>query len=248
MVNTDKKESFVFYRSFFDAIEEMPKKYQLAIYRAIAEYALDNKEPTLCGASSALWKSFRPQIDSSAKRYMNAKKGAKDGQKGAEYGRLGGRPKKTQEGEKKPPLRGIGENPLLSENQNPLNVNDNDNVNVNVNVNVDADANDNDNAPQDGAVSQSGSTPTYQDIMKECREQGYRVSIASKFFMFYDKSQWKTKEGEPVRDWQKMLRIWNDNEREDDSSQKRKRKNSFDFSDQRSYSNDELEAALLERG
>ena len=230
MANTDKKESFVFYRSFYDAIEEMPKKHQLDIYKAIACYALDNKEPTFSGVVSALWKSFRPQLDTSARRYKLARE---NGEKGAKYGVKGGRPRKkeSEKSDDKKPLKGISEK--------PLNVNDN----VNVNVNDNANANDNGSASQ--ASASAFIAPTFQEVMDECRKGGYKASIASKFFMFYDRSHWRTKEGEPVRDWRALLRIWDANEAE---PKKQKSKNAFNNFDQRTYNEEDLEAQLVYLG
>lgn len=39
------RDSFVFYRSFFEAIKRMPPDVQTEVYPAIVEYALDGKEP-----------------------------------------------------------------------------------------------------------------------------------------------------------------------------------------------------------
>lgn len=228
---SEDKNSFVFFRSFHEAIKEMPKKHQLAIYQAIVEYALDNREPSLSGPASALWKSFRPQIDSSAKRYANAKKGAK-------YGKLGGRPKKNTEEEK--PLKGY-------EGKTP-------NVDVYVDVNDDVDVDVDANASgSDEAASQSGTTPkpSFKEVADEVAAKGFRVS-SSKFFEHYEKNGWKTNEGEPIRDWKKMLAVWDMKERfgvsPESSGKSKPKKNAFNSFDQREYSNDDLEARYLSKG
>lgn len=228
-----KRDSFVFYRSFYEAIQDIPKKHQVAIYSAIFSYAFDGEEPTLCGVSNAIWKAIRPQLDASAKRYDNAKKGA-------EYGKLGGRPKKTDENKK--PLKGY-------ENKTPnVNVNVNDNVNVNVNANANSNA-----SGSDKAASQSGTTPkpSFKEVADEVAAKGFRVS-SSKFFEHYEKNGWKTNEGEPVRDWKKMLAVWDMKERfgvsPESSGKSKPKKNAFNSFDQREYSNDDLEARYLSKG
>lgn len=233
---SDTKDSFVFFRSFHEAIQEMPKKHQLAIYRAIVEYALDNREPSLSGPANALWKSFRPQIDAAAKRYASAKENGKYGKMGAEYGKMGGRPKKE-----KTPLRGIDKNPL----------NDNANVDVNENDNVDV------NADVKGGSGSAGSAesehPSFKEVCDEVHAQGYTVS-AMKFFEYYEKNGWKTTEGEPIRNWKTMLKVWNIKERGETPAQvaanppKKRSKNSFNNFEQREYTEEELEAQLLEIG
>ena len=224
MANTDKKESFVFYRSFYEALQNVPKKHRTEVYEAVFAYAFESREPSLTGVTRALWELIRPQLDASERRYENAKKGA-------EYGKLGGRPKKNQP--EKKPLKGYETKTL------------NDNVNVNVNDNANANANDNDNGSASQASASVFIAPTFQEVMDECRKGGYKASIASKFFMFYDRSHWRTKEGEPVRDWRALLRIWNENEAE---PKKQKSKNAFNNFDQRTYNEEDLEAQLVYLG
>jgi hypothetical protein len=113
------KESFVFFRSFFEAIEEIDEKKQLKLYKSIANFALNNEKPTdLRGIEKAIFSLIEPQITASSKRYEVSKKCG-------EYGKLGGRPKKEKT------LKGF-ENETLNVNDN-VNVNDNHNENVNVN-------------------------------------------------------------------------------------------------------------------
>ena len=136
--NSDKvRESFVFYRSFFDAIVSLSAKEQLAIYNAIALYALDGIEPDIAKMSKtsrAMWALIKPQIYSNIKRYEN-------GCKGAEHGAKGGAPKGNSNAEKNNPKttpKGVnGNNPKTTPNEN---VNDNENVNENDNECVSKDA------------------------------------------------------------------------------------------------------------
>ena len=79
------RNSFVFYRSFFEAIEQANENEQLQLFRGIATYALDGVEPTFSGLIKAVWLTIKPQIDANTRRYLN-------GCKGAEHGIKGGRP------------------------------------------------------------------------------------------------------------------------------------------------------------
>lgn len=112
-----EKESFVFYRSFFEALQDLKDKERLKVYDAICDLALNENDTKLTGISRTVFTLIRPQILSNTKKY-------KDGQKGGEYGKLGGRPKKT-----KTPVGLFQETPNVNEN-----VNDNENVNANDNV------------------------------------------------------------------------------------------------------------------
>ena len=82
------RESFIFYRSFYEAISCMSDKVQAQLYSAIAEYALDSIEPKdLCKEAQGMFMLIRPILDANNARYKN-------GTKGAMYGKLGGRPRK----------------------------------------------------------------------------------------------------------------------------------------------------------
>jgi hypothetical protein len=113
------RESFVFYESFYLALSELSAAQQGKIYTAICRYALYGEEPELKGASAAVFKLIKPQIDANNRRYEN-------GKKGAEHGIKGGRPKNPKETPKEP----------------QANPKETPNVHVNVNENV----NENDNA------------------------------------------------------------------------------------------------------
>ena len=68
-------ESFVFYASFFEAIEGLPAKDQLKMYQTIAKYALKGEENELKQSLKNLWVLIRPQIIASQKRRCNGKNG-----------------------------------------------------------------------------------------------------------------------------------------------------------------------------
>lgn len=81
MEDIKKPDSFIFYRSFFHAIEESDETSQLQLYRAISRYALEREEPQLRGMVKALWMAIKPQIDANIKRYINGCKGAPTGKR-----------------------------------------------------------------------------------------------------------------------------------------------------------------------
>ena len=122
----EKKESFVFYRSFFEALQDLKDKDRLKVYDAICKLALNENDTELTGIAKTVFTLIRPQILSNTKKY-------KDGQKG-------GRPKKETTGFEKEKTTGY------SQKKPNVNVNANANENENVNVNVNANANENVNA------------------------------------------------------------------------------------------------------
>lgn len=72
------RDSFIFYRSFYEAAQDLEDSDRLKFYDALLEYALNGSE-TLTERSSAraVFKSVRPQIDVNNQRYENGKKGGR---------------------------------------------------------------------------------------------------------------------------------------------------------------------------
>jgi len=119
-MNEISRESFVFYRSFYESLSELSDESIAKSLRAICEYALDGTVPTLSGVEKAVFVLIKPQIDANNKRYINGKHG-------------GRKPKQNQEETEPEPNR----------NQEETEPEANANVNANVNVNVNANANTN---------------------------------------------------------------------------------------------------------
>lgn len=68
-----ERDSFIFYRSFYEAIKEVPDEEQLQIYKTITEYALNGNEVDNKGISKAIFTLIKPQLDANLKRYINGK-------------------------------------------------------------------------------------------------------------------------------------------------------------------------------
>lgn len=128
-----ERNSFIFYKSFLDAVDDLPENNQAHIYRAIARYGIYGEDPDLDKWEAAIFKLICPQIDANNKRYENGCKGAVHGQKGAEYGHLGGRPKKKSALQCNDDVTVCEQITPQKPTKNPRNVNVNVNENANVN-------------------------------------------------------------------------------------------------------------------
>ena len=132
-----ERESFVFYRSFYEGIKELPRDIQGEVLTAIMEYGLngvttENQKPI----TKAMFALIKPQLDANNQRFEN-------GRLGAEHGKKGGRPRKE-----KPQ-----ENPNLTPKKPQENPNLTPNVNVNDNVNDNVNVNDNDDNKDTSAIT-----------------------------------------------------------------------------------------------
>lgn len=112
------RDSFVFYRSFYDAIKDLPRDVQGEIYTAIMEYRLYGKETeNLKPIARSVFTLMKPQIDVNNKRFENGKKGGRP--------KSGNEPDGNQEETKEKPSNN------QSETKSKPNVNDNVNANEN---------------------------------------------------------------------------------------------------------------------
>ena len=109
------RDSFIFYRSFYEAISELPKENQADTYDAIMQYALNQEEKELTGIPKAIFSLVKPQLDANYKKYENGKQ----------------KKSKTEAKQKQTKSKtGTNVNENVNDNEN-VNVNDNDNENVN---------------------------------------------------------------------------------------------------------------------
>jgi len=72
-----KRDGFVFYKSFYDAVKELDPQIRLNFYEALFEYALEGQEPDIQGVEKAFFLFVKPQIDANNKRYENGKSGGR---------------------------------------------------------------------------------------------------------------------------------------------------------------------------
>ena len=75
MRENSQRDTFIFYRSFKESMNELSDADKLIMYEAISDYSLDMKEPELTGFPKALFSIIRPIIDANWQRYNNGCKG-----------------------------------------------------------------------------------------------------------------------------------------------------------------------------
>lgn len=111
------RDSAIIYRSFYEAIKELPIEAQATVWCAICEYSLNFELLELDGIAQTVFRLIRPQLDANLKRYANGKK--------PKLVRAVSKPKASYK---------------QSVSETVANNNNNDNVNDNANGNVKAKA------------------------------------------------------------------------------------------------------------
>ena len=72
-----KRDSFIFYRSFWEALKRCPNDVRLQLCEAIIEYALDFKKPKLEGLAKIIFTLIEAQIEANNRKYAEGKKGGR---------------------------------------------------------------------------------------------------------------------------------------------------------------------------
>ena len=208
------RDSIIFYRSFYEAINELPPDVQAKVYSAIFEYSLNFNEVVLEGLPKTIFTLIKPQLDANNKRFENGKKGGR---------------KKSEENQEETKTE-----PKTNQEKNETEPNNNVNVNVNVNENV----NNNDILleketkeenlskenpieifPQSESVEPGAEErkkvaqkkerfkpPTVQEVQDYCNERQNGIQ-AYTFVNFYQSKGWKVG-NQPMKDWKAAVRTW----------------------------------------
>lgn len=181
------RDSIVFYRSFYEAVKDLPADQFKACVKAIMDYGLDGTVPETCGIEKTVYLMAKPQIDVNNKRYLNGTKG--------------GRPTT-----KKEPSNNQSKTEAYPGSNYPVTK-----AEPNVNDNV----NDNDNKKKDTKVSKEKSfqPPTVENVREYCQAGGYRVD-AEYFVDFYTAKGWMVGKNK-MKDWKAAVRNWTRNNREE---------------------------------
>lgn len=66
-----RREQFTFYRSYYEALKNLPKRDQTAVLMAVIGYALDETEPNLSGVPLSVFTLIRPTLDSGRNKAKN---------------------------------------------------------------------------------------------------------------------------------------------------------------------------------
>lgn len=73
-----ERDSFIFYKSFYEAITDLPKDIRLEVLTAIIEYGLYGREPeNLKPLARGMFTLVRPNLDANTARYVNGSKGGR---------------------------------------------------------------------------------------------------------------------------------------------------------------------------
>ena len=130
-----ERDSFVIYKSFYEAIKDLPGEDRLVLMDAIMEYGLYGVEPTgLSPVQKCIFTLVKPQMDANNRKYENGKKGGRPRKATANQDDSEKQPVVTENATEEEPEKNQKET-KQKPNQNQKETKPKPNVNVNDNVN-----------------------------------------------------------------------------------------------------------------
>lgn len=189
-----ERDSFIFYRSFWEALKQCPDDVRLRLYDAITDYALNfNKPEGLEGIAAIVFPLIEPQITANNKRFINGLKGGapSESMKGNQNARKN-KPNQAQEQTES--------TPKTNQKQTKNKPNVNDNVNVNENVNV-LEATTLPTRTRERFVK-----PTIKEVTAYVIEKGYTFNPQA-FYDYYEANGWRVGKN-PMKKWKAACANW----------------------------------------
>ena len=176
------RDSFIFYRSFFEAAEDLGPEEKCAMFDAICDYALNFVEPSLEGTPKMAFRLIKPQLDANIARFNNGQKGGRPSSKITKA-----KPNRNLTKTKPKPLTALGYTTEKPNDNVNGNLNDNDNPNENVN-----------------AIDH----PSVDDIKEWMYHCGCRnISESEKFWLYYESKGWMVGQV-PMVNWKAAVLSW----------------------------------------
>jgi hypothetical protein len=188
------RDSMVFYRSFFDAIKELPERNQVEVLKAICEFGFDGIEPDITGISKTVWILIRPNLQSNRKKWESGCK-AKTKQKVS-------KPKAKKKQDVSKPEANVYVDVDVDED---VNVDEDKDENVNVSLMVLPSE-----VPQKKFIKPSiNDICLYVQLKEPMADKILIGEFAEKFWNFYESNGWKVGKN-PMKNWKSAISTWSD--------------------------------------
>ena len=210
------RDSFVFYRSFFEGLSNLNDADRLACYDAIVKYGLDGISEAE-GVAAAVLALVKRSIDTNNQKYLNSTKG--------------GRPKKPDNNltitKEKP------NNNLTETQEEPNSKQTEANRNPMINDKGEMIKEEKKNIKEKSVFKK----PTVDEVKAYCQERNNNVD-PNAFVDFYSAKGWRVG-NQPMKDWKACIRTW---ERRDQKEPPKKKVGFSNYESQRQYSDDQFRA------
>lgn len=226
-------DRFTFYKSFADALEFIPPEEHMNCLTALFSYVFDGEDTAESNSAKLYMTLIKPVLDTNKKRQDG-------GQKGAEHGKKGGRPKKNVETEgvkQENPIGVIDKNPL----ENPIGV-----FEKTPDKEIDIDKDNKEKVLPKGNTKKKFVKPTVEEVRAYCLERKNNID-PERFVDYYESNGWKVGKN-PMKDWKACVRSWEKNSDQRKTERPAAPKNRFNnFENSQKYDIGSIEQAMLQR-
>lgn len=176
--------SVIFLKDWKLLIQSLSSENQLYFWDLFTAYEYGSNQECNNDYVKPIWNFVKSQLDNMKEKYIS--KTVKTNQ---ENGKLGGRPKKTQDNPNNP--MGFSETQITPKDNNKDNNNNKEKENV---------------IPKPKKVF---TPPPLIEVVEYFTEKGFNKESAEKAFNYYEAGDWKDSNGNQVKSWkQKMQGVW----------------------------------------
>ncbi len=192
----------MFYGSYHEAVKELPDEEQGAVYKAILDYAFQQKLPDLSGVAKAIFVLVKPSIDTAIKNCEN--------------GKQGGRPPKNNPNEN--PNKNLEETQSITqvETQNESEIETEDITETETLLKI-KDKRNKDVFKKKDEKEKVFIPPTLEEIIEYVNERQSSVD-PQRFYDFFTadddpKKHWIDSNGKRVKNWKQKIITWEGREK-----------------------------------
>lgn len=187
-------KNLMFYGSYHEAVKELPDEEQGAVYKAIIDYAFEQKTPNLSGVAKAIFVPVKPSIDTAIRNYEN--------------GKQGGRPSKNN------PNENPNENPEETQSitQSESEIETEEQTYKNLDKRIKDKRNIEEVCKKKDEKEKVFIPPTLEEIIEYVNERQSSVD-PQRFYDFFTadddpKKHWIDSKGNRVKNWKQKLITW----------------------------------------
>ena len=175
------RDSFIFYRSFYQSAKKLPKEDKAELFDAICSYALDGESVEMSVVPEAIFTVIKPNLDANRRKWEN---GCKEKKKPSQV---------EAEEEQEISKDEANDKQTISKAQG--------NVDVNVYANVDEEC-----KLKSKSESKRFIAPTLEEVKNYCQERNNSVN-SQKWMNHYQSNGWKVGKNS-MEDWKAAVRKW----------------------------------------
>lgn len=189
-------KNLVFYGSYHEAVKELPEPEQGKVYKAIIDYAFEQKMPKLNGVAKAIFVLIKPSLDVSIKNFENGIKG--------------GRPSKNNPDKNQEETEEQTQKIIQIETQNETEIETQIKSEEQSYKNLDKRIKDKrikEESKKKDEKEKIFVPPTLEEVQGYAKSRNSSVN-PNKFFDFYEAGKWKDSKGNPVRNWKQKFITW----------------------------------------